>query len=228
MIGKPVELIVRKHFERPSSKQVKMLQGVPTGFVVDAQNGTGALDWRIKPLDPSMRFAGPAMTVDAEPRDYLPVQPAIALSRPGDVLVISNGGYDGAAVIGDNVAAMARNQGLSAIVTDGLVRDIEGILAAGIPVFCSGVSPNSPYARGPGRVGLPIAISRSVIQPGDMIVGDRDGVVVISRPDIDEVIASLETVKEKEVKLESKIEEGLCYTSWVDDYLKSNRTKYLD
>ena len=186
MIGEPVELIVRKHFERPSSEKVKMFQGVPTGFVVDAQNGTGALDWRIKPLGANMRFAG-----------------------PGDVLVISNGGYDGAAVIGDNVTAMARNQGLAAIVTDGLVRDIEGILAAGIPVFCCGVSPNSPYARGPGRVGLPIAISRSVIQPGDMVVGDGDGVVVISRGDIDRVIASLKTVKENEVELESKIKEGL-------------------
>ena len=228
MIGDPVELIVRKNFERPSSDQVEMLEGVPTGFVVDAQNGTGALDWRIKPLDASMRFSGPAMTVDAEPRDYLPVQPAIALSRPGDVLVISNGGYDGAAVIGDNVAAMARNQGLAAIVTDGLVRDIEGILAADIPVFCCGVSPNSPYAYGPGRVGLPIAISRSVIQPGDMIVGDRDGVVVISRGDIDKVIVSLKAVKQREVELESKIKEGLCYAPWVDDYLQSNRTKYLD
>ena len=227
MIGEPVELIVRKHFERPSSEKVKMFQGVPTGFVVDAQNGTGALDWRIKPLDANMRFAGPAMTADAEPRDCLPVQPAIALSRPGDVLVISNGGYDGAAVIGDNVTAMARNQGLAAIVTDGLVRDIEGILAAGIPVFCCGVSPNSPYARGPGRVGLPIAISRSVIQPGDMVVGDGDGVVVISRGDIDRVIASLKTLKEIEVELESKIKEGLCYGSWVDDYLKSDRTRYL-
>ena len=228
MIGEPVELIVRKHFKRPSGEQVKIFQGVPTGFVVDAQNGTGALDWRIKPLDANMRFAGPAMTADAEPRDCLPVQPAIALSRPGDVLVISNGGSDGAAVIGDNVTAMARNQGLAAIVTDGLVRDIEGILAAGIPVFCCGVSPNSPYARGPGRVGLPIAISRSVIQPGDMVVGDGDGVVVISRGDIDRVIASLKTLKEIEVELESKIKEGLCYAPWVDDYLKSDRTRYLD
>ena len=228
MIGEPVGLIVRKNFERPSAELVKMFQGVPTGFVVDAQNGTGALDWRIKPVDSKMCFAGPAMTVEAEPRDYLPVQPAIALSQPGDVLVISNGGYDGAAVIGDNVAAMARNQGLAAIVTDGLVRDIEGILAAEIPVFCCGVSPNSPYAHGPGRVGLPIAISRSVIQPGDMIVGDGDGVVVISRGDIDKVISSIEAVRKREAELESKIEKGLCYAAWVDDYLQSHRTRYLD
>ena len=228
MIGKPVGLVVRRNFERPPAECVKKLQEVPTGFVVDAQNGTGALDWKIKPLDEKMCFVGPAMTVKAEPRDYLPVQPAIALSQRGDVLVISNGGYDGAAVIGDNVAAMARNQGIAAIVTDGLVRDIEGILAAEIPVFCCGVSPNSPYAHGPGRVGLPISISRSVIQPGDMIVGDRNGVVVISRNDIDKVISSIEVVKKKEVELESKISKGLCYADWVDDYLQSNRTKYLD
>ena len=152
MIGNPVSLIVRKHFERPDIEKLKMFQGVATGFVVDAQNGTGALDRKIKPVDPEMKFAGPAMTADAEPRDYLPVQPAIALAKPGDVLVIATGGYEGAAVIGDNVAMMAKNQGLAAIVTDGLVRDIEGVLAAGIPVFCCGVSPNSPYARGPGRV----------------------------------------------------------------------------
>ena len=123
---------------------------------------------------------------------------------------------------------MARNQGLAAIVTDGLVRDIGGILAAEIPVFCCGVSPNSPYAHGPGRVGLPIAISRSVIQPGDMIVGDGDGVVVISRGDIDKVISSIEAVRKREAELESKIEKGLCYAAWVYDYLQSNRTKYLD
>ena len=228
MIGEPVDLIVKKNFERPSAEQIKLLQAVPTGFVVDAQNGTGALDWRIKPLGESMEFVGSALTVEAQPRDYLPVQPAIALSQPGDVLVISNGGYDGAAVIGDNVAAMAKNKGLAAIVTDGLVRDIEGILAAEIPVFCCGVSPNSPYAHGPGRIGLPISISRSVIQPGDMIVGDRNGVVVISRNDIDKVISSIEVVKKEEVELESKIEKGLCYAAWVDDYLQSNRTKYLD
>ena len=228
MIGEPVDLIIKKNFERPSAEQVKLLQGVPTGFVVDAQNGTGAMDWRIKPLGENMEFVGSALTVAAEPRDYLPVQPAIALSQPGDVLVISNGGYDGAAVIGDNVAAMAKNKGLAAIVTDGLVRDIEGILAAKIPVFCCGVSPNSPYAYGPGRIGLPISISRSVIQPGDMIVGDRNGVVVISRNDIDKVISSIEVVKRKEFELESEIEKGLCYAAWVDDYLQSNRTKYLD
>ena len=112
MIGEPVDLIVKKNFERPSAEQIKSLQAVPTGFVVDAQNGTGALDWRIKPLGENMEFVGSALTVEAEPRDYLPVQPAIALSQPGDVLVISNGGYDGAAVIGDNVAAMAKIRAL--------------------------------------------------------------------------------------------------------------------
>jgi 4-hydroxy-4-methyl-2-oxoglutarate aldolase len=228
MIGNPVSLIVRKHFKRPDIEKLKMFQGVATGFVVDAQNGTGALDRKIKPVDPEMKFAGPAMTADAEPRDSLPVQPAIALAKPGDVLVIATGGYEGAAVIGDNVAIMAKNQGLAAIVTDGLVRDIEGVLAAGIPVFCCGVSPNSPYARGPGRIGLPIAISRSVIHPGDVIIGDRDGVVVIPRDEIDAVIESLKSVREKEIELESKVKAGLCYAPWVDDYLQSDQTRYLD
>ena len=135
MIGQPVMLTVRQNFDRPSSDQIAAFQRISTGFLVDAQNGTGALDYRIKPLATDMAFAGSVITVHVEPRDMLAVQPGIALAQPGDVVLIETGGYHDAAVIGDNVAIMAKNKGVRAIVTDGLVRDVEGILAAGIPVF---------------------------------------------------------------------------------------------
>ena len=88
MIGEPVLLSVRKDFPRPESSQVEALRGVPTGFIVDAQNGTGALGYQIKPLTNQMSFTGVVITAQAAPRDMLPVQPAIALASPGDVLVL--------------------------------------------------------------------------------------------------------------------------------------------
>ena len=228
MIGQPVTLTVRQNFDRPSSDQIAAFQRISTSFLVDAQNGTGALDYRIKPLATDMAFAGSVITVHVEPRDMLAVQPGIALAQPGDVVLIETGGYDGAAVIGDNVAIMAKNKGIRAIVTDGLVRDAEGILAAGIPVFCAGVSPNSPYSLGPGSVGLPIAIKGVPIGSGDILVGDRDGVVVVPRSTIDTVIESLAIVTDLEAEFEKKVNDGATASDWVQELLDSDKTRYVD
>ncbi len=228
MIGQPVMLTVRQDFDRPSSDQIAAFQRIPTGFLVDAQNGTGALDYRIKPLTTDMAFAGSVITVHVEPRDMLAVQPGIALAQPGDVVLIETGGYHDAAVIGDNVAIMAKNKGVRAIVTDGLVRDVEGILAAGIPVFCAGVSPNSPYSLGPGSVGLPVAIKGVPIGPGDILVGDRDGVVVVPRSTTDAVIESLAIVADLEANFEKKVNDGATASDWVQELLDSDRTRYVD
>ena len=228
MIDQPVMLTVRQNFDRPSSDQIAAFQRISTGFLVDAQNGTGALDYRIKPLATDMAFAGSVITVHVEPRDMLAVQPGIALAQPGDVVLIETGGYDGAAVIGDNVAIMAKNKGIRAIVTDGLVRDAEGILAAGIPVFCAGVSPNSPYSLGPGSVGLPIAIKGVPIGSGDILVGDRDGVVVVPRSTIDTVLESLAIVTDLEAEFEKKVNDGATASDWVQEFLDSDKTRYVD
>lgn len=228
MIGQPVMLTVRKNFDRPSSDQIAAFQRISTGFLVDAQNGTGALDYRIKPLATDMAFAGCVITVHVEPRDMLAVQPGIALAQPGDVVLIETGGYDDAAVIGDNVAIMAKNKGIRAIVTDGLVRDVEGILAAGIPVFCAGVSPNSPYSWGPGSVGLPVAIKGVPIGSGDILVGDRDGVVVVPGSTVDAVIESLAIVTDLEADFEKKVNDGATAADWVQELLDSDKTRYVD
>ena len=228
MIGEPVKLTVRQHFSRPSKAQIEAFEGISTGFLVDAQNGTGALKHRIKPLDRQMAVAGAVITVHVEPRDMLAVQPGIALAQPGDVLLIETAGYDGAAVIGDNVAIMAKNKGLKAIVTDGMVRDVEGILTAGIPVYCAGVSPNSPYSFGPGSVGLPVAINGVPIESGDLLVGDGDGVVVVPQATVDRVIESLAVVTQLENEYEKKVLAGATASDWVQVLLDSEQTHYVD
>jgi Aldolase/RraA len=112
-----------------------------TSFVVDAMNGRGALDHRIKALDPHSRLVGSALTARAGARDNLAALAALDLIEPGDVLVIAAQGFCGTATLGDNMARIAQLRGAAGIVTDGLARDAAEIVELGIPVFCRGVTP---------------------------------------------------------------------------------------
>ena len=120
---------------------------------------------------------------------------ALAESKPGDVLVVATGGYVGAAVTGDLLMYVARNRGVAGFVTDGLVRDLDDLETVGLPIFAMGVTPNSPQRRGPGSVGLPIVCGGVAIASGDVVVGDRDGVVVVPRARLSATLESLEKVE---------------------------------
>jgi 4-hydroxy-4-methyl-2-oxoglutarate aldolase len=228
MIGDPPVLTFRRNFQRPSAAQVAGFAGVPTGFVVDAQMGQGAVDHRIKPLWPESAFAAPAVTAKCGPRDNMAVWIAMRVAQPGDVLVLHTGDYEGTAVIGDHVAAIAKRLGIVAVVTDGLVRDIDGLEAVGLPVFCRGITPNSPYKNGPCEVGTRVSIGGVTIEAGDILVGDRDGVAVVPRARIDEVIAGLEDVHQRERETGERIAGGATIPPWVDELIGSSRTRLLD
>jgi 4-hydroxy-4-methyl-2-oxoglutarate aldolase len=228
MIGDPPVVTLRRSFTRPSAAQLAAFAGVPTGFAVDAQNGQGALDHRIKPLWPECSFVAPAVTADCGPRDNLGLFVAIEAAQAGDVLVLATGAYEGTSLLGDHVAAMAKNKGIAAFVTDGLVRDVEGLLQVGLPVWCRGVSPNSPYKAGPCEIGTAVSMGGVAIASGDLVIGDRDGVVVVPQADIDEVAAALEQVREKENTMGAAIDAGLISPDWVGELLRSSRTRLLD
>ena len=228
MIGDPPVLTLRRQFERPSAAQIEAFRNVPTGFVVDAQNGQGAVHNQIKPLWPEARFVGPAVTARCGPRDNMAVYIAIRVAQPGDVLVLHTGDYLDAAIIGDNVAAIARQQGVVAVVTDGLVRDIEGLLEVGLPTFARGLTPNSPYKNGPCEVGTPVSLGGVPVRAGDLLVGDRDGVVVVERERIDLVIQGLDGVRQKEAETQKKIAAGFELPGWIDELIASERTVRLD
>jgi 4-hydroxy-4-methyl-2-oxoglutarate aldolase len=228
MIGDPPVLMLRRSFPRPSAAQVAAFARVPTGFVVDAQMGQGAVDHRIKPLWPESAFAAPAVTAKCGPRDNMAVWIAMRVAQPGDALVLHTGDYEGTSVIGDHVAAIAQRLGIVAVVTDGMVRDIEGLEGVGLPVFCRGLTPNSPYKNGPCEVGTRVSIGGVTIEPGDILVGDRDGVAVVPLARIDEVIAGLEDVRQKERETGERIAGGATIPPWVDDLIASSRTRLLD
>ncbi len=228
MSDKPAVLTINRSFKRPSPVLYEPFTGVPIGNIVDAQGRIGALDYRIKPVCSVCSFLGPAMTVDAGPRDNLAAWMALEHVQPGDVLMIATGGYDASSVVGDIFAGMAKNAGVVAIVTDGVVRDREGLEKVGIPVFARGISSNSPQKNGPGTVGLPIVVGGVAVASGDVVAGDQDGVVVVGQRRLSVVTESLASVLKKETAMEAQVESGNTAPDWLAAIKKGVPIAYID
>lgn len=231
MIEEPPILTIRRNLPRPSEAQIAAFQNIPTGLIVDAQRGDGALDTAIKPLigqGPERNIAGPALTADCGPADILASLAALRFLRTGDVLVSAFAGYQGCASAGDRLAGMVKNCGAAGLITDGPVRDSHGIIETGLPVWCTGLTPASPFTNGPGAVGGPVQIGGCRISTGDMIIADADGVVVVPLDRIDQVIDALAKVADLESALEAEIKDGLTIPPNIDALLESDATAYID
>ena len=180
MLDNPPMLTIHRGHARARCRAIEAFRGAQTSHLVDAMDGRGALDYRIKPMDAdNAAFVGPALTALSYPADVVGVYGALAEAQPGDVIVVANDAYTATAVVGDLVAGMMKNKGVAAFVTDGLARDRAGIVATGLPLFAAGIIPASPAANGPGVVGAPVTLGGQHVRPGDIIVGDADGVVVV-------------------------------------------------
>ena len=209
MLDDPPLLTIHRGHRRPDRALIERFRGAQTSHLVDAMDGRGAMDWQIKPVDPAnAAFVGPALTAFAYPADVVAVLGALGEARPGDVIVVANDGYRGTAVIGDLVAGMMRNKGVAAFVSDGLGRDRAGIAATGMPLFVAGIVPTSPANNGPGVVGAPIVCGGVAVRPGDIVVGDADGVVVVPQERAEQVLATLERVRAAEAKAVAAVESG--------------------
>jgi 4-hydroxy-4-methyl-2-oxoglutarate aldolase len=228
MIEKPPLLTIHRPGRRPTKAQIAALADAPTGFVADALGGVGALPSEIAPLAPGVlpeRLVGVALTCDPGPRDIMATLAALTEIQPGDVFVIATGGWRGCAAIGDRLTGMAKNCGAVGVVTDGMMRDYDGLIAVDIPLYCAGLSPNSPYETGPGSVGLPVLLGDVTVASGDMIVADRDGVVVVPFARIDEVIASVRHIRGLEEELDAQVANGLAIPDKVRDLVASDQVK---
>jgi 4-hydroxy-4-methyl-2-oxoglutarate aldolase len=228
MSANPPALTVRRNFPRPPEALVASFRDVPTGWVVDANGRRGALDYRIRPITRAVRFAGVALTVHSRARDNLTPYAAIEYARPGDIMVVAADAYEEASVLGDILVGMAKNKGIAALVTDGMVRDVEGLNAVGLPIFARGLSPNSPYKDGPGEIGLPVTLGGTTVNPGDLVVGDQDGIVVVAREAIAAVANALAEVKAKEAKMDELVRKGATSGPWLAQALEEKGVRYLD
>ena len=229
MIGDPVALTIRREVVRPDNELLGAFRDTPTGFVTDAFNGRGSLHHAIKPIDPSMVFCGTAVTAFCGPGDNLAAMAVLDFVRAGDVIVIAAGADDHAAVIGDLWAIWAKRLGVEAIVVDGLVRDVPGLLDAGIPVFARGHCPNSGFKNGPGEINMGVTCGGIHVGPGDIVVGDRDGVVAVPLQAAAGVAERLVQVREKEASSLSRVRSGEKLQFWNEAALATKGgVRYLD
>jgi 4-hydroxy-4-methyl-2-oxoglutarate aldolase len=226
-MAEPNPLTIRRDWPRLDKTVLDALKEVPTGFVVDAIGRTGALHHEIRPVWRGPRFVASALPVWTTARDNLAPYAAIKFAKPGDAMIIATDEFEAASVIGDVIIGMMKNAGIVAAVTDGLVRDVPGIIEVGIPVYARGVTPNSPFKHGPGTIGLPIALGNQRVDAGDLVVGDGDGVVIVPRRRVDELLAELPAIRDKEMQMDKLVKSGAAAPAWLDARL-SEGVRYVD
>jgi regulator of RNase E activity RraA len=185
---KPGFVVVRQ-IERPAAGLAERFRAYSTANVSDIQGRHQTMHSSLKPLyAPMPKVCGPAITVKARPGDNLMAMKALELAERGDVIVISSDGESNLSVWGGIMSTMARRRGIAAVVTDGVVRDTVQTRETELPVWCTGTTPAGPTKDGPGQLNLPITCGSVVVFPGDLIFADEDGVVVIRRAEVEEVL----------------------------------------
>ncbi len=231
MVGKPKSaemhpgpgFRIRHEIERPSQDTISALGAFDTPALSDLMNRLYAMVPAVRNLtDDHLRLLGPATTVKCYPGDNLMVHKALDLAQPGDVIVVDTSGQQNTAVLGDLVSTKARHRGVAGFLVAGLVRDIAGIRALGdFPVYARDVTPIGPLHRGPGEINFPVSAGGIVVQPGDVIVGDSDGVVVVPQDIADEMVNRLTAQKAAESDYTAAVARGEFSNSWVDDTLEA-------
>ncbi len=172
---------IRRDVERVSPEIVKQASAFAASILADVAGRRGALDGRIAPLSPSTRLAGPALTIEVRPGDNLMIHAAMFLAKPGDVLVIDGKADRTCALMGSIMINACKKLGLGGVILDAACRDTEELRELGFPVYAVGSNPNGPTKNVPGRINWPISCGGVTVNPGDLVVGDADGVVVVER-----------------------------------------------
>lgn len=234
MIHEPPILTIRENFPRPTAAQLAAFEGIPTGYVCDAMEGQGAMESLIRPLfaatgDRSLyTTVGVALVAENGPAEILATMGALHILQKGDIVVAAMNGGKNCSASGDRFCGMLKNKGAAGFVTDGEMRDYEGILETRLPVFCTGLSPNSPYSNGPARVGFGAVVGGRQVQSGDIIVADINGVVVVPFSRIDEVIATIGEISAAEDALDEKVRNGFCEMPAIAAMIADGRAKIVD
>jgi 4-hydroxy-4-methyl-2-oxoglutarate aldolase len=178
---------LKQRFERPSKDEIEAIARFSPATLHEAQGRRGALSSRLKPIDYRMKLCGPAFTVKCAPRDNIMLQVAINYAEPGDIIVVSAGEYEEAGSFGDVLANACLAKGIGGLVTDTGVRDTLQLRELGFPVFSLSVCIKGTVKETLGATNEPILIGDEIVHPGDIIVGDADGLVVVRRTEARDV-----------------------------------------
>lgn len=215
-----VGLQILKRTRQVPEQLVQAFKGLPVANISDCMSRMTAGGTRLRPMHKSGYLAGPALTVKCRPGDNLMIHKALRLAQAGDVIVVDAGGDLTDALFGEIMVATSVQIGLAGIVLNGAVRDSEEIGRGEFPLYAAGVTHRGPYKDGPGEINVPIAIDGMVIHPGDLIVGDADGLLCIPYDEAQDILAATRKKMEAEKKTLTDIAAGRLDTSWIDATLK--------
>ena len=224
-IGKP-GFRYRTDFKRPGPHLIDAYKGLMdqtgclTGNVGDCLGRAAAMETRVKGLSQGMKLVGHALTVKVPPIDNLMIHKALTLVKPGDVMVIEGGGDHSWALLGFLMVSTAIKLGLAGMIVDGCIRDAAEIRTSGFPIFAAGINPNGPMKEGPGEINYPIHCGGQIVHPGDIIVADDDGVVVVPQDHAAGIVDKVKAVIVREEKRLAEIEAGVTTRPGLDEMLR--------
>ena len=211
---------VLKRVRQVDGDVVARFRELPVANVSDAMNRMTAAGPRLRPLHAGGMLAGPALTVKTRPGDNLMIHKALDMAEAGDVVVVDGGGDLTNALMGELMLAHAETKGLAGVVLNGAIRDYGWVRSSRFPLYAAGVTHRGPYKDGPGEINVPIAIDGMVIEPGDLMLGDEDGLVCVPFDDAEAVHAAASRKHQAETEQMAAIREGRSDRSWVDAALK--------
>ena len=212
---------IQRDFERISPDLVQEAAAFQAAILADVAGRRGTMHGRIQALRPRMKVAGPALTVEVRPGDNLMIHAAIALAKPGDVLVIDGKGDQTSALMGTLMMTACRQLGIAGVIVDGAVRDSLEIDELDFPVFSVGTNPNGPTKNIGGRIGHPISCGGVSVHAGDFVLADADGVVVVERDRLAGLIAAAHRKVADEATRIAQIRQGQTAASWLVPSLRT-------
>ena len=207
---------------------VKRVRALPVANVSDSMNRMSSGGVALKPMHKGGTLAGAAVTVKTRPGDNLLMHKAFDIAKPGDVIVVDGGGDVTNALIGENAAAYAESLGLAGVVINGAIRDSAVIASRAFPIFAIGVTHRGPFKDGPGEVNVPISINGMVIAPGDLILGDSDGVVCVPRARVEEVYKAALAKHQQDERDARAVVERNVKRGWLDAKLKELGCEFIE
>jgi regulator of RNase E activity RraA len=213
--------------KRAPREVVKLFADFPTPNISDNMSRLSGASGEIRPMHGQERLLGSAFTVRTRPGDNLVVHKALDMLEPGDALVIDAGGDTTNAILGEIMMRIAVKKGATGIVVDGAIRDAAAFAGSGFPCFARGASHRGPYKDGPGEINVPITVGGAVVRPGDIVVGDPDGVVAVPLEEAEAVAEKVRETVEKEATQMREIDEGTLDRSWIDRTLEQRGCRWI-
>lgn len=211
---------INESVSRPDASLIGAFKDLPVANIGDCINRTFCMASSIRPFN-GHALLGPALTVKVRPGDNLLLHKALDMAKPGDIVVVDGQGETSNALMGELMVLWAIKRGIGGVVIDGAIRDVTRLKTVSIPIYAAGVNPAGPYKDGPGEINYPVVCGGVVVHPGDIVVGDADGVVVIGPRDAQDVLEKARAKSSAEQQTLLEIENCSWDRAWVDAALKA-------